>query len=134
MSVNVLAVAARRALAILVWQAAWIIVLAGVLALTLGAKAGWSALAGGGIGLIWTMYMAYALFKHSLSHGMRLSAVSFFAGWIIKITLTISLLIIAFRSRAFAPLPLLGGLFGSMVAYWAWLAFRVNHADRADGK
>lgn len=133
MSVNILAVAARRAFVMLLWQAAWVIVLAGGFAFVLGARAGWSALAGGGIGLVWTMYMAYALFKHSLSHGLRLSAVSFFAGWIIKITLTISLLIIAFRSQA-APLPLLSGLFGAMVAYWAWLAFRVKHADSADGK
>jgi ATP synthase protein I len=132
LSVNILAVAARRALTILVWQAAWVMALAAVFALASGAKAGWSALAGGGIGLIWTMYMAYVLFKHSLSHGLRLSAVSFFAGWIIKITLTISFLITAFRSGA-APLPLLSGLFGAMVAYW-WLAFRVKHADSADGK
>jgi ATP synthase protein I len=133
LSVNILAVAARRALTILVWQAAWVVVLAALFALAWGAKAGWSALAGGGIGLVWTMYMAYALYKHSLSHGLRLSAVGFFAGWIIKITLTISLLIIAFRSGA-APLPLLIGLIGAMVAYWARLAFRVKHADSVDGK
>jgi F0F1-type ATP synthase assembly protein I len=74
------------------------------------------------------------LFKHSATHGARMSAASFLFAWVVKAVLTIALLAIAFRSRAFAPLGLLGGLFGALVAYWGWLVFRVKHADSADGK
>jgi ATP synthase protein I len=131
---NVLAAAARQSLRILLWQALWIAVLAAIFALALGTKAGWSALAGGGIGLVWTLYMALVLFKHSLTHGVRMSAISFFVGWLIKIALTFSLLIAAFRSPVLAPLPVLAGLFGAMVAYWAWFAVWKNYAGDADGK
>ena len=63
-----------------------------------------SALVGGGIGLVWTVYMALVLFKHSLTHGVRLSAISLFAGWLFKVVVTVSLLVIALRSKALAPL------------------------------
>lgn len=126
MSVNVLAAAARQSVWMLAWQATWIVVLAGLVGLGFGARAGWSALTGGAIGLVWTVYMALSLVRHSVTHGAGLSAMSFFVGWAIKVVLTVSLLIIAFRSRVFTPVALLGGLFGAMVAYWAWLAFRVR--------
>jgi F0F1-type ATP synthase assembly protein I len=107
---------------------------AGVFALVWGAKAAWSILAGGGIGLIWTVYMAVVLYKHSLDYGARLSALSFVGGWVVKVALTFSLLVIAFRSAAIAPLPLLAGLFVALLAYWAYFSFRVDHAGVADGK
>lgn len=134
MSSNALAAGARQALQILLWQAGWIAVIAAVSAVVLGARAGWSVLAGGGIGLIWTAYMAFTLFRHSVDHGVRLSAVGFFAGWLIKLVLTFSLLIIALRSKAMAPLPLLSGLSVALIAYWAWLTFWVKHADGLNGK
>jgi F0F1-type ATP synthase assembly protein I len=101
---------------------------------TIGTQWALSALAGGGIGLVWTVYMALVLFKHSLTHGVRLSALSFFAGWLFKIVVTVSLLVIALRSRIFAPLALLVGLFSAMVAYWAWFVFGKKYASDADGK
>ena len=70
--------------------------------------------------------MAFAQLRHSLNHGVRLSAISFFAGWMIKVALTVSLLVIAFRSGAVAPLAVLAGLFGAMLAYWSWLAFGLS--------
>jgi F0F1-type ATP synthase assembly protein I len=74
------------------------------------------------------------LFKHSLTHGVRMSALSFFAGWLFKIVVTVSLLVVALRSKALVPLPVLAGLFGSMVAYWAWFVFGKKYASDADGK
>ena len=134
MSTNVLAAAARQSWRILLWQALWVGLLATIFAVTLGARAALSALAGGGIGLVWTVYMALVLFKHSLTHGVRMSALSFFAGWLFKVVVTVSLLVAALRSRVFLPLPLLGGLFGAMVAYWAWFVFGKKYASDADGK
>jgi F0F1-type ATP synthase assembly protein I len=133
-STNVLAAAARQSLRILLWQALWIGALATIFAVTLDRKAAVSALVGGGIGLVWTLYMALVLFKHSLTHGVRLSAISFFAGWLFKLVATVSLLVIALRSKALAPLPVLAGLFGAMAAYWAWFVFGKKHASDADGK
>lgn len=133
-STNALAVAARQSLRILLWQALWIGALATIFAVTLGMQAALSALAGGGIGLVWTVYMALVLFKHSLTHGMRMSAMSFLAGWLFKVVVTISLLLVVLRSRMFLPLAVLAGLFGSMVAYWAWFVFGKKYASDADGK
>ena len=126
MSRNVLADAARESLKIMWWQLGWAAAVAVFCAALFGARAGWSALAGAGIGLIWTVYMAFAQFRHSLNHGVRLSAVGFFAGWMIKVALTVSLLVIAFRSAAMTPLAVLAGLFGAMVSYWSWLAFGLS--------
>ena len=133
-SANVLAAAARQSMRILLWQALWIGALATIFALTLGKRAAVSALVGGGIGLVWTVYMALVLFKHSLTHGVRLSAISFFAGWLFKLVVTVSLLVIVLRSRMFTPLAVLIGLFGAMVAYWAWFVFGKKYASDADGK
>ncbi len=115
-STNALATAARQSVRILLWQALWIGALATIFAVTLGTKAAVSALVGGGIGLVWTVYMALVLFKHSLTYGVRLSAISFFAGWLFKVVVTVSLLVIALRSKALTPLFVLAGLFGAMVA------------------
>ena len=131
---NVLADAAREALRILAWQMGWIVAVALVGALAWNRNVAIAIVIGGGIGSIWTIYMALTLFKHSVFHGARMSALSFMVAWVIKLGLTIGLLIIAFRSKLFAPLGLLGGLAVALVSYWGWLTFRVNHADRADGK
>jgi F0F1-type ATP synthase assembly protein I len=117
-----MAVAARRSLLLFIWQAACVATLAVIGAIAWGARAGWSILAGGGISLLWTVYMALTLFRHGMNYGARVSALSFFKGWIIKIVLTIGLLIVALRSRNVEPLGVLGGLFAAMVAYWAWFA------------
>lgn len=123
MSANPFAVAARRSLLLFVWQAACVLGVAAVAAIGWGARAGWSILAGGGIGLLWTLYLALTLLRHSVDYGARVSAASFFKAWVVKIAMTVALLIVAFRSQSILPLVLLGGLFASMVAYWAWFAF-----------
>ena len=118
----------------LAWQMGWIVAIAAVGAIVWDRRVGFGLLVGGAIGSIWTIYMALLLFKHSLSHGVRMSAMSFVMAWLVKLVLTVSLLVIAFRSGFFAPLGLLGGLFVALLAYWVWMTFRVNHAGGADGK
>jgi F0F1-type ATP synthase assembly protein I len=129
---NVLADAARESLRILAWQMGWVVACALAGAALFDSKVALAVLVGGAIGSIWTIYMAMTLFKHSLTHGVRMSAASFVVAWVVKLALTVSLLVIAFRSKVFEPFGLLGGLFGSMLAYWGWMVFRVKHADRAD--
>jgi F0F1-type ATP synthase assembly protein I len=131
---NVLADAARESLRILVWQLSWVVAIALIVAIASSWRDALAVLVGGSIGSIWTIYMAMTLFKHSVTHGAHMSAATFLIAWMVKAGLTIVLLAIAFRSKAFAPLGLLGGLFAALVAYWGWLAFRVKHADSADGK
>jgi ATP synthase protein I len=133
-AVNVLATAARQSLRMLAWQLCCVVAVAVGLAIFSGERAAWSALIGGGIGLIWTVYMALVLFKHSLTHGVQMSAATFLLGWLVKLALTIGLLVAAFRSGRVAGLPLLGGLGTALLAYWAWLTFRVTNGGTADGK
>ena len=118
----------------LAWQMGWIVSIAALSAIVWGQRAALGVFVGGAIGSIWTIYMALTLFKHSLTHGVRMSALSFVTAWMIKLVLTIGGLVMAFRSGLFAPLGILGGLFVALLAYWVWLTFRVNHADRSDGK
>jgi F0F1-type ATP synthase assembly protein I len=117
-----MAVAARRSLLLFLWQVACVVTLAAAGAIGWDGRAGASILAGGAINLLWTLYMALTLYRHSVNYGAQVSAASFFKGWIIKIVLTVGLLIVALRSRNLEPLGVLGGLFAAMVAYWAWFA------------
>jgi F0F1-type ATP synthase assembly protein I len=130
MSSNALASAARQSLQILRWQVGWLGALALVCGVIFGPRAGASVLVGGGIGLLWTVYMAATLFRHSLSRGASVGVLSLLGGWLIKVALTMCLLVIALRSRLLIPPAVLTGLFGAMVAYWGWLTFR----SAADGK
>jgi len=130
MSSNVLADVARQSLRILRWQVSWIGALGLACGVFFGLRVGASVVVGGGIGLLWTVYMAATLFRHSRDHGARLGVMGLLGAWMIKVTLTLSLLVIAFRSKVLIPPAVLAGLFGAMVAYWGWLAFR----GAADGK
>ncbi|MFO7304654.1 MAG: ATP synthase subunit I [Gammaproteobacteria bacterium] len=135
MSANPFAVAARRSLLLFAWQLACILLVALVVAVVGSGRAGGSILAGGGIGLVWTVYLALILLKHSLDFGARVSAASFFKGWLFKIVVTGALLIGAFRVERLEPLAVLGGLFTAMVAYWIWFAFGLDRRwPRASGE
>lgn len=132
---NALADGARQAWQILLWQVCWVAVAAALGALAMDVRVGWSVLAGGGIGSIGTMQMALTMLRHSVDHGERLSPARLFGGWLLKLVLITSLLAIAFRSRAMAPLPLLLGLGVALFAYWARLSFgRVKYAGGVNGK
>jgi hypothetical protein len=117
--VGVLATAGGQALRILRWQA----VCVGVLAIAAA------------IGMVPTVYIALALLRNAASGGAHVGVHSIFVGWVIKNALTIALLVIAFRSRAFAAPALLGGLGTALFAYWLCMVFgQVKHATSADGK
>jgi F0F1-type ATP synthase assembly protein I len=120
MSANPLLVAARQSLYLLCWQATWVVIVALIGALLNGRIASVSLLVGGAIGLAWTVYMALTFFRHGLTHGRHMSAATLLGAWAIKMVLTLGLLVIAYRSPHLAPLWVLGGLVGALVAYWFW--------------
>jgi ATP synthase protein I len=110
--------ARRHAIRIVLAQVVVTIALAmGCFAVT-GATTGWSALVGGGIGVIATGYMAFALLKHDRGTDAGRIVRSFFLGWAIKVAMTVALLVIAFRSQRFAPIPLLAAYLATFVTYW----------------
>jgi F0F1-type ATP synthase assembly protein I len=130
-SSNSLGRTAGQSLRILSWQLAWIAAAALVGGVMYGARAGWSVLAGGGIASLWTVYMAFTLYRHSLNRGASLTALTFVTAWLLKMAFTIGLLVVAFRSRALEPLGLIAGLFVALLAYWVWLAFGLSQRKPA---
>jgi F0F1-type ATP synthase assembly protein I len=133
---NVLATAARQGVRVLVFQIGCVIAIAGGSAVVWGARVGGSVLVGGVIGLVGTIYIVATLFKHSFDHGVRLGVGNFFVAWAIKAGLTLALLFLALRSRAFSPVALIGGLSGALFAYWLHMTFMQvkQHAVGSDGK
>jgi F0F1-type ATP synthase assembly protein I len=98
-----------------------------------GGHAALAASVGGGIGVATTVYLAFALLRAGMAGRADRFGIGLLVTWVVKVVLTLGLLVAAFRAKL-PPLPLLVGLFGTMVAYWLKVTFgRVKHADRSDG-
>jgi len=110
--------ARRMALTVVLGQGVVTLGIAAIFAALSGAGSGRSALIGGGIGMLATAFMAFALLRHRVGTGAGRIAGSFFLGWAIKVGMTIALLVVAFRSPGLAPLPGLVALFATFLAYW----------------
>lgn len=115
---SILAANRRQALQMTLWQALSALALAVMCCVLWGAKSGWSVLTGGGIGIVSTGYMAFALLRQRVDASAAQVALSFFVGWVIKILLTIGLLWLAFRSQVMAPLSLIAGFGVTLFAFW----------------
>jgi F0F1-type ATP synthase assembly protein I len=126
MSASILAAVRRQALQVLLWQALLMLVLAGICLAAWGAKAALSVSVGGGIGVIATAFMAFALLRQSTDATANRIAISFFVGWVVKVFLTVALLSIAMRSKSMSPPLLLAGFALTFVAYWLVYARRRN--------
>ena len=83
-----------------------------------GPRAAASALWGGAIGMAATALMVLAVFRpaEGSSPGRILWGMMF--GQALKITLTVALLIVAFRSPSVEPMALLGAYVATFAAYW----------------
>lgn len=137
MGVSVLSSPGGQALRILLWQVAGVLAASAASAFVWGGPAGAGVLVGGGIAALPTVYIALKLYTSSLDRGAPVGAHSLLVGWAIKNAVTIGLLIVAFRSRAFPAPALLGGLAAGMVAYWLCMALgSVKHANggKCDGE
>lgn len=106
-----------------------IIVLAQVLATLLTAllfgvlvnkQSAGSAVAGGGIGVLATAYMAFAVLRDRSGPGAAAMQMMmrFVTGWAIKVMLTLGLLLVVFNSPALRPLPVLVAYVVVNVVYW----------------
>jgi F0F1-type ATP synthase assembly protein I len=109
---------AHFAIRVLVGQLVITAVITGLSLAIRGSAASLSALVGGGIGIIATAYMAFAVMRPVADNTAARAARGFFIGWVVKVAMTVTLLVIAFRSKAVAPLFLVIGYAATYVAYW----------------
>jgi len=83
-----------------------------------GYAAGRSALLGGGVGVVATLFFVLALFRHREGTPAARVAWSFYLGQVLKVLLTVALLALVFRSRGMTPLAVLAGYMATYLAYW----------------
>jgi ATP synthase protein I len=118
MSASILAANRRQALHIMLLQALAVLALAALSLALWGVRSGLSILVGGGVGIVSTAYMAFALLRSSANTSAKRIAIGFFVGWVIKVLMTVALLWIVFRSKAFEPLSIVAGFALTFVAFW----------------
>ena len=118
MSASILAANRRQALQIMLWQALSVLGAAALSLALWGAKHGLSVLVGGGVGVVSTAYMAFALLRQSADASAKRIAIGFFVGWVMKVLVTIALLWAVFRSKTFAPPSLVAGFALTFVVFW----------------
>lgn len=116
----------RQALAVVLSQVLLGAIVAAACYAIGGTRAGASALLGAGIGVAATTLMAFAMLRHGEGATLMRATVGFFLGWLVKIGFTIALLVVAFKSPAVEPVPLLAAYVATFVGYWIGAA-------RADG-
>ena len=109
----------RAALNVVLAQGAITLAVAVVCAIGWGAAAAKSAAWGGGIGMAAAALMALAVFRHGEAAGALRAAGSFYLGQALKVALTLTLLVMAFRSPGVVPAALLAGYAASFAGYWA---------------
>ncbi|MDG4553239.1 MAG: ATP synthase subunit I [Candidatus Competibacter sp.] len=93
-------------------------------------QAAYSALIGGGIGAVATLYFASAVFSVRIGSPAAKIARAFYMGEIIKMLLTIVLLSVALRWFDVSPLPLLLAYMAALMAYWLALPFTYDASVR----
>jgi ATP synthase protein I len=106
----VLGQAAVSILAALICQAGW------------GARAGASALAGGGISTAASLAMALVAFGRLARGGAHRVVLAFFAGEVVKLAVIVTLFVIVLRTTKVSPGALLGSYLATFLVYWIALA------------
>lgn len=125
LNTNEVAAARRQARGVVLWQLGLTLLLSGICVFAFGLGSALSALVGGGIGVLATGYMAFALLRHGDGTDAKRVARSFFVGWAVKVLMTVALLVIAFRAKSLSPIPLLAAYVTTFFAYWTASARRV---------
>jgi len=105
--------------------------LSAAVSLVLGsAHAAYSALVGGGVSTLATLYFASQVFSVHIGSPAAKIARAFYWGELVKLLLTIILLSIALLWLDVSPLPLLLAYMAALMAYWLALPFTF-HASNA---
>ena len=95
-----------------------------------GAQATWSALIGGGVSILTSIYFASKVLSVRTGSPAAKIAQAFYVGEVVKLLLTVLLLSAAFLWLPVAPLPLLLAYIAALLAYWLALPFTF-HASTA---
>lgn len=132
MSASVFAEAVRQTLLMLAVQLLAVAATSVAGAAIWGARTGLSLLAGGGIGLVGSAYLGLQVVRHG-GQAMGAGIAGVFMAWGVKVALVLSLLFLAFRSGAFSPPAVLGGLAAGLMANWLWLSIDRRRTSTRDG-
>ena len=95
-----------------------------------GAQAAYSALIGGGVSTVVTLYFASQVFSVRIGAPAAKIARAFYLGEMVKLLLTVVLLSIALRWLNVSPLPLLLAYMAALMAYWLALPFTFDVSVR----
>ena len=93
-------------------------------------QAACSALIGGGVSTLVTLYFASQVFSVRIGSPAAKIAQAFYMGEIVKLLLTVVLLSIALRWLDVSPLPLLLAYIAALLAYWLALPFTFDASVR----
>ena len=95
-----------------------------------GVRSACSALVGGGISTLVSLYFARQIFSVRIGSPAAKIAQAFYVGEVVKLLLTVALLSIALRWLDVSPLPLLLAYIAALMAYWLALPFTFNASVR----
>jgi ATP synthase protein I len=93
-------------------------------------KTAYSALIGGGVSTLTTLYFASKVFSVQIGSPAAKVARAFYIGEVVKLLLTVVLLGGAFLWFDIAPLPLLLAYIAALMAYWLALPFTFDASVR----
>ena len=93
-------------------------------------QAAYSALVGGGISIVATLYFASKVFAVRIGAPAAKIARAFYVGEVVKMLLTVVLLSIALLWFDVSPLPLLLAYMAALMAYWLALPFTYDASVR----
>ena len=88
-----------------------------------GVQAACSALIGGGVSTLVSLYFAHQVFSVRIGSPAAKIAQAFYVGEVAKLLLTVALLSITLRWFDVSPLPLLLAYIAALMAYWLVLPF-----------
>ena len=110
--------ARRLAFRVVLGQAS-VTLAAGLMAWTIGgARAGWSALVGGGIATVGSLAMAALVMSGTLSGNARRALGAFYAGEVLKLALVAGLFVIVLKVMRVAPLAMFAAFAATFLVYW----------------
>ena len=113
--------ARRLAFRIVLYQAGATLLMAAVFLLLSGFRGGYSALLGGTIGVVASLYMAAWFFRGGESATPRQIMRSIYIGEFVKLVVTVAMFVAVFVWVTIAALPLFAGYAATFLMYWVAL-------------